>query len=66
MAAKDKAGNVSARAYGPSFQVIAYQEPSTRIVDTGIWRTSTLSGAYGGSVQYASALALLSTCRESV
>jgi hypothetical protein len=30
-------------------------EPSTAIVDTGAWSTAALSGAYGGSVQYASA-----------
>jgi hypothetical protein len=54
--AKDKAGNVSAWAYGPSFKVTAYQESSSAIADTGTWTTSSLSGAYGGSVQYASAL----------
>jgi subtilisin family serine protease len=56
VAAKDKAGNVSALATGPSFKVTAYQESSAAIVDTGSWTTSALSGAYGGSVQYASAL----------
>jgi hypothetical protein len=56
VAAKDKAGNVSAWAYGPSFKVTAYQESSSSVVDSGTWTTSALSGAYGGSVQYASAL----------
>jgi hypothetical protein len=56
VAAKDKAGNASAWSYGPSFKVNAYQESSSSIVDTGTWTTSALSGAYGGSVQYASAL----------
>jgi hypothetical protein len=56
VAAKDKAGNASAWSYGPSFKVTAYQESNFRIVDTGTWTTSALSGAYGGSVQYASAL----------
>jgi hypothetical protein len=55
VAAKDKAGNASAWSYGPSFKVNAYQESSSSIVDTGTWTTSALSGAYGGSVQYASA-----------
>jgi hypothetical protein len=56
VAAKDKAGNASAWSYGPSFKVDAYQESSSSIVDTGTWTTSALSGAYGGSVQYANAL----------
>jgi probable HAF family extracellular repeat protein len=56
VAAKDKAGNLSAWASGPSFKVSAYQESSSAIVDTGSWTTSALSGAYGGSVQSASAL----------
>jgi len=55
-AATDKAGNVSAWASGPSFKVTAFQESSSTIVDTGSWTTSALSGAYGGSVQSASAL----------
>jgi Zn-dependent metalloprotease len=54
--AKDNAGNVSALATGPSFKVTAFQESSAAIVDTGSWTTSALSGAYGGSVQSASAL----------
>jgi hypothetical protein len=56
VAAKDNAGNLSAWATGPSFKVSAFQESSSAIVDTGSWTTSALSGAYGGSVQYASAL----------
>src|ERR671910_541832 len=56
VAAKDKAGNLSAWASGPSFKVTAFQESSSAIVDTGTWTTSALSGAYGGSVQSASAL----------
>jgi Bacterial Ig-like domain len=56
VAAEDTAGNVSAWSYGPSFKVTAYAESSPSIVDTGTWTTSALSGAYGGSVQYASAL----------
>jgi hypothetical protein len=54
--AKDKAGNLSAWVSGPSFKVRVFQESSSAIVDRGTWTTSTLSGAYGGSVQYASAL----------
>jgi Regulator of chromosome condensation (RCC1) repeat len=56
VAAKDNAGNLSAWATDPSFKVSAFQESSSAIVDTGSWTTSALSGAYGGSVQYASAL----------
>jgi len=56
VAATDNAGNVSALATGPSFKVSAFQESSSAIVDTGSWTTSALSGAYGGSVQSASAL----------
>jgi hypothetical protein len=56
VAAKDKAGNLSAWVAGPSFKVSTYQESSSAIVDTGSWTTSALSGAYGGSVQYASTL----------
>jgi hypothetical protein len=56
VAATDKAGNVSALATGPSFKVTAFQESSSAIVDSGTWTTSLLSGAYGGSVQSASAL----------
>jgi hypothetical protein len=56
VAAKDNAGNLSTWAAGPSFKVRAFQESSSAIVDTGSWITSALSGAYGGSVQSASAL----------
>jgi hypothetical protein len=56
VAATDNAGNLSAWATGPSFKVTTYQESNSAIVDTGSWTTSALSGAYGGSVQYASAL----------
>jgi FG-GAP-like repeat/FG-GAP repeat len=54
--ATDNASNVSAWVAGPSFKVSTYQESSSAIVDTGSWTTSALSGAYGGSVQSASAL----------
>ena len=53
--ATDKAGNASAFRVGPIFRVGAFQESSTTIVDTGAWTTASLSGAYGGSVQHASA-----------
>jgi CSLREA domain-containing protein len=56
VAAKDNAGTLSAWATGPSFKVRAFQESSSAIVDSGSWTTSALSGAYGGSVQSASAL----------
>jgi len=54
VAAKDKAGKVSAWVAGPSFKVTAYQESNSAIVDTGSWTTSALTNAYGGSVQSAS------------
>jgi probable HAF family extracellular repeat protein len=54
--AKDKAGILSVWATGPSFKVTAFQESNPAIVDSGSWTTSQLSGAYGGSVQSASAL----------
>jgi bacillolysin len=54
--ATDRAGNPSSsfRA-GPTFKVSALQESNPAIVDTGTWTTASLSGAYGGSVQFASA-----------
>jgi manganese oxidase len=53
--ATDNAGNVSTYAAGQSFTVNVAQETSRAIVDTGTWTTATLTGAYGGSVQHASA-----------
>jgi probable HAF family extracellular repeat protein len=54
VAAKDKAGNVSAWAYGPSFKVSAYQENSTEVTyPAGTWTRAALSGSYGGYTKYA-------------
>jgi len=54
VAAKDKAGNVSAWAYGPSFKVSAYQENATAVTHpSGTWWRASLSGAYGSYVKYA-------------
>ncbi len=53
--ANDKAGNSSAFKLGPAFKVKAFQESSAAIADTGAWTTAALNGAYGGSVQHASA-----------
>ncbi len=54
VAAKDKAGNVSAWAYGPSFKVNAYQENATAVTyPSGTWTRAYLSGAYKSYVKYA-------------
>ncbi|CAA9450783.1 MAG: Serine protease, subtilase family [uncultured Rubrobacteraceae bacterium] len=54
VAAKDKVGNVSDWAYGPSFKVNAYQENATAVTyPSGTWTRAYLSGAYGSYVKYA-------------
>ncbi len=54
--ATDRAGNAGDFRLGPqAFKVSAFQESSATIVDSGTWTTDALSGAYGGSVQHASA-----------
>jgi subtilisin family serine protease len=56
VSAKDRAGNESEWAYGPSFKVNAYQENSTAVTyPSGTWKRASLSGAYGKYVKYASA-----------
>ena len=57
----DNAGNLGASKLGAAFQVSAFQESSGTIVDTGTWTTATLKGAYGGSVQHASAAGRVAT-----
>jgi hypothetical protein len=53
--AEDNAGNIGAFVAEPKdFKVTSFQESSSAIVDTGTWTTATLSGSYGGSVQYTS------------
>ncbi len=54
--ATDKAGNAGVFRLGPpAFKVRAFQESSAAIADAGAWTTAALNGAYGGSVQHASA-----------
>lgn len=54
--ATDKAGNAGTFRLGPpAFKVSVFQESSATITDTGAWTTAALNGAYGGSVQHASA-----------
>jgi len=54
--AQDKAGNLSEWAAGPSFILSAVQENGSGVTyPAGSWTRTTLSGAYGGYVKYASA-----------
>lgn len=54
--ATDRAGNSGDFRLGPpAFKVKAFQESSAAVVDGGSWTTAALDGAYGGSVQHASA-----------
>jgi hypothetical protein len=54
--ATDRAGNAGDFRLGhPAFKVRAFQESSAAVVDSGSWTTASLNGAYGGSVQHASA-----------
>ena len=59
--AYDKAGNASAWATGPTFEVAAVQEGGTGVGYMGTWTTASLTGAYGGYVRYASASGTKST-----
>jgi CSLREA domain-containing protein len=52
--AVDVAGNASGRRAGEDFRVRAFQESSSVLRDVGTWATGRVTGAYGGSVQYAS------------
>ncbi|MDP9382342.1 MAG: hypothetical protein M3Q29_19830 [Chloroflexota bacterium] len=53
----DRSGNASTLALGAAFTLTAFQETPTATVSypSGTWTTAALSGAYGGSVRYASA-----------
>jgi len=53
--ATDIAGNASSFELDKAFKVKAFQESSAAVADGGSWTTATLNGAYGGSVQHASA-----------
>jgi hypothetical protein len=49
----DNAGNVSAFTSAASFTLSAYQETASAITYSGGWTLQSLTGAYGGSVTYA-------------
>jgi Pro-kumamolisin, activation domain len=50
----DNAGNTSKASAGPTFTLSLYQENSTKIKYSSGWKRQTLTGANGGSVEYAS------------
>jgi hypothetical protein len=50
----DNAGNTSAAKAGSTYTLSLYQENSTKIKYSTGWKRQTLSGASGGSVEYAS------------
>jgi hypothetical protein len=50
--ATDGAGNRSAWVTGPEFSVRAFQETDPAITYSGVWKSSTVSSAYGGSLRY--------------
>jgi hypothetical protein len=45
----DKAGNVSAWAYGPTFRTLRIQQSSSAVAYRGRWSTATSSSASGGT-----------------
>jgi hypothetical protein len=51
--ATDTKGNTSAFSTGPTMTLGVTQESSTAIAYTGTWTTASPSGAYGGSLKYA-------------
>lgn len=53
--AYDRVGRVGLWKTGPTFTVSALQETSGSIAYSGIWKNQTMSGAYGGAVNYATA-----------
>ncbi len=63
--AVDRAGNVSAWAYGPRFLLVGHQESSSDIRYAGAWRLGSASWAYGGALRYASAAGATATLRFS-
>ena len=52
--AVDKAGNVSAWAYGATFRLTAHAETSTRVRYAGPWSTGSSSAYWGGSAKASS------------
>lgn len=55
VSATDKAGNTSAGSAGKTYKLSAFQENSHAITYSSGWKRHTLTGAYGGSVDYATA-----------
>ena len=53
--AQDGAGNWSGWKPGPSFRIDVIQESNSAIGYVGAWSAQSLSSAYGGGLQYASA-----------
>ena len=51
--ATDKAGNVSGFTAGSAFSLTAYQETASNITYTSGWTLQAVTGAYGGSVKFA-------------
>ena len=51
--ATDNAGNVSGFTAGPAFTLTAYQETASSITYTSGWTLQAVTGAYGGSVKFA-------------
>ena len=51
--ATDNAGNVSGFTAGPTFTLTAYQETASNITYTSGWTQQAVTGAYGGSVKFA-------------
>jgi hypothetical protein len=49
----DNAGNTSKASAGPTFTLSLYQENSTKIKYSSGWKRQKLTGANGGSVEYA-------------
>ena len=51
----DRAGNVSAWAYGTGFRLPLYQESSSAIHYTGVWHPQSAASASGGALTYTTA-----------
>lgn len=61
----DKAGNVSAWAYGPTFKTLRIQQSSGTVVYRATWSTATSSSASGGSYRWARTRGASATFRFS-
>ncbi len=60
---RDRAGNLSAWAYGPVFTVASQQENNGAVAYGGTWTREATSGAYRGYARYASASGATATFR---